>query len=696
MTFSYPDAPRLDQVDVLHGHPVTDPYRWLEAADDPRTVHWAAEQDALVGPYLDGLAGRETLRERLTALLRAGAVTPPVWRGNRAFYTRRDAGAEHAALVVQEAEGDERVLLDPTVLDPTGTTTLDAWTPSHEGDKLAYQVSVGGDEESQLHVLDVATGEPLDGPIDRCRYSPVGWLPGGEHLFYVRRLAPGTVPAGEEQFHRRVWRHLLGGDPDHDVEIHGAGLDPTNYYDVHVSRDGRWLTISASAGTAPRDDVWVADLTAADGSPDLREVQVGIDARCSAWVGHDGRLYLLTDRDAARGRLCVTTPENPAYPTWREAVPESATEVLQDVALVEGPHDGPLLLAAHGRDASSRLSVFDPTNGTRICSVDLPGVGSIAGLHSHPAGSTRAWIGYTDFSTAPSVLAWESASPYGTTSWQAAPGDAPTVDAQVTETRFTSADGTEVHMFVVSPDGARDAPRPCVLYGYGGFNVSLGPAYSAATLAWVAAGGVWAVANLRGGSEQGEQWHRGGMREAKQNVFDDFAAAAVALVADGWTTPAQLAVMGGSNGGLLVGAALTQHPDHFAAVVCSAPLLDMVRYERFGLGRTWNDEYGTAADPTELGWLLGYSPYHRVRAGTAYPAVLFTTFDSDTRVDPLHARKLCAALQHATTGAGPVLLRREIDVGHGARSISRTVALSTDQLAFLAAQTGLALDARPR
>ena len=265
----------------------------------------------------------------------------------------------------------------------------------------------------------------------------------------------------------------------------------------------------------------------------------------------------------------------------------------------------------------------------------------------------------------------------------------PSPDVVVTETHATSADGTAVHLFVLSLEGAPSRPRPTVLYGYGGFNVSLTPGYSAQALAWVAAGGVWAVANLRGGSEHGEQWHRAGMREHKQNVFDDFAAAGEHLVAEGWTTPAQLGVFGGSNGGLLVGATTTQRPDLVAAVVCSAPLLDMVRYELFGLGRTWNDEYGTAADAEELGWLLGYSPYHHVVEGTAYPAVLFTTFESDTRVDPLHARKLAAALQHATSSAAPVVLRREVAVGHGARAVSRTVGLAADQLAFLAARTGL-------
>ncbi len=688
MNVSYPAAERVDQVDVLHGHPVADPYRWLESVDDPRTVAWSGQQDDMATAFLEALPGRAELRERLAALLRAGSVTPPVWRGERAFYTRREAGQEHAVLLVREANGSDRVLLDPMTLDPAGTTTLDSWEPSVEGERLVYQISVGGDEESLLHVIDVVTGDLLDGPIDRCRYSPVAWLPGGEQLYYVRRLPPEAVPTGEEQFHRRVWRHIVGSDPDRDVEVHGAGLDATNYYDVHVSQDGRWLTVSASAGTAPRDDVWIADLA---GAGPLREVQVGVDARCAAWVASDGRLYLLTDRDAPRGRLCVTSPETPAYDRWREVVPESDTDVLQDVALVDGPHDGPLILVAHGRDASSRLSLVDPTNGTRICTVDLPGVGSVVGLTAHPDGGQQAWIGYTDFATAPSVLMWDSGAPYGTSSWERAPGDAPHQAATVTEVHFPSADGTTIHMFVVSPDGHAAQPRPTVLYGYGGFNVALAPAYSAAMLTWVAAGGVWAVANLRGGSENGEAWHRAGMRAHKQNVFDDFAAAAASLTAAGWSTPQQLAIMGGSNGGLLVGAALTQRPELYAAVVCSAPLLDMVRYEHFGLGRTWNDEYGTAADAEELSWLLGYSPYHRVVPGTAYPAVLFTTFDSDTRVDPLHARKTCAALQHATTDDAPILLRRELDVGHGQRSVSRTLDLAVDQLAFLAARTGLSV-----
>jgi prolyl oligopeptidase len=691
----YPEAARLHLVEDLHGHLVADPYRWLEDPADPRTGEWTAAQDALATEVLGGLPLRQEFAARLEKLVHAGTVGVPVWRGERAFSTRRDPGQEHAVLRVREPDGTVRVLVDPMALDPEGTTTLDAWSPSWEGDRLAYQLSTGGDEESRLYVLDVATGEVVDGSIDRCRYSPVAWLPGGEELFYVRRLAPDQVPAGEQQFHRRVWRHRVGSPAEHDVLVHGEGSDPTTYFGVHTSRDGRWLVVSGSAGTAPRDDVWIADLA---GDGELRDFQTGIDAQTVAWVARDGRLWLMSDRGTPRWRLAVADPADPstwAPEAWQDVVPQQPDAVLSDVALVDSPDGALQVLAVHAVDASDRLSIWAGDGAGWVAEVGGLGVGSISGVSAHPEGGTEAWVGYTDYATPPSVLRWDAASPTTLETWEqaAVAGDVP--ELTVVETHATSADGTPVHLFVLSAPGTPtepmpDQPRPTVLYGYGGFNVSLTPAYTAQALAWVATGGVWAVANLRGGSEHGEQWHRAGMREHKQNVFDDFAAAGEHLVAQGWTTHDQLAVMGGSNGGLLVGATLTQRPDLAAAVVCSAPLLDMVRYERFGLGRTWNDEYGTADDPTELGWLLGYSPYHAVREGTAYPAVLFTTFESDTRVHPLHGRKLAAALQHATTSESPVVLRRETSVGHGARAVSRTVGLAADQLAFLAAHTGLA------
>ena len=671
---TYPEAPRGDVVDDLFGTPVADPYRWLEDAGSPATTAWRQSQDALCATELGALPGRAGLRDRLNQLLSAGSADAPAWRAGRVFWTRRGPAQEHAVLWTRDGNGPERPLLDVTALDPTGTTTLDAWAPSKEGRLLAYQLSTGGDEQSLLRVLDVDTGQIVDGPVDRCRYSPVAWEPGGAALFYVRRLDPALVPTGEEQFHRRVYRHVVGTPAADDTEVWGAGLDLTNYYGCSVSLDGRWLVVTASAGTAARDDVWLFDLLSG-GPPAI--VQQGVDARCSAWVARDGRLWLLTDAGAPRGRLCVADTCSPQ--TWATLVPEDPEAVLEDVELLA---DGRLVVLRSRHAVSEVVLDGEP--------VELPGLGTVGGLSGHPEGGDEVWLGWNDTTSPPRVLRLDAGS--GELAlWEDAPGRAELPPVQDRLVEVTSADGTTVRAQVLSPGGPAGPPRPTVLYGYGGFGVPLTPGYTATALAWVAAGGVWVVANLRGGSEEGEAWHRDGMRQHKQHVFDDLAAVADALVAQGVTTPAQLGIYGGSNGGLLVGAALTQRPEAYAAVVCSAPLLDMVRYELFGLGRTWNDEFGTAADPVELGWLLSYSPYHHVREGARYPAVLFTVFDGDSRVDPLHARKLCAALQHATASPAPVLLRDERDVGHGARSVTRTVGLSVDILAFLAAHTGLEL-----
>lgn len=711
---AYPAAPRTDLVEDLHGHRVADPFRTLEDADDARTQAWSLAQDDLWEAYRaraeDAATGTPfaagALTARLRTLLGAGFVGAPAWRGERQFFSRRAGDQEHAVVVVAEpgpgGTTTERVLVDPLALDAGGTTTLDAWQPSKEGHLLAYQVSHGGTEESVLHVLDVASGELVDGPVDRARYSPVAWLPGGDAFYYVRRVAPDLVPADERQYHRRVWLHRVGTPPEQDVEVFGAGLDLTNYYGVQVSLDGRWLVVSASAGTAPRTDVWIADLTApgAHAAPTFVEVAVGLDAEVGAWVARDGRLYVHTDLDAPRGRLAVADPTTPGVAHWRTLLPQDDVAVLEGVAFVDDgdPARPTGLLASWRRHTVSEVTVHDPATGDRTGEVPLPGLGSVPGLVTRPEGGPEVWFSYTDHVTVPRVHRYDARTG-AVDVWAEPPGEVPDVPAVRTQqVEVTSADGTTVRAFVLAradrldADGRPLAPAPTVLYGYGGFQISLDPAYSATTLAWVEAGGVYVVAHLRGGGEEGEEWHRAGMRGAKQNVFDDFHAVAEHLVAGGWTTTDALACWGGSNGGLLVGAAVTQRPDLWAAAVCSAPLLDMVRYQRFGLGVTWTEEYGDADDPVELGWLLGYSPYHRVVDGTAYPAVLLTVFEGDTRVDPLHARKLAAALQAATSSdplERPVLLRREVGVGHGARALSRTVVLSAEQLRFVADRTGL-------
>ena len=687
----YPEAERLDLVENLHGHEVADPYRWLEDPADPRTVDWAQAQDRLARERLDALPGRDTLAGLIEPLVRTGTVGVPVWRAGRAFFTRRRADQEHAVLYVREPDGTQRPLLDVHAQDPSGRTVLDTWSPSREGTRLAYMTSVGGDEESRLYVLDVASGELIEGPIDRVKFSPVGWLPGGEELIYVRRLPPEAVPDGEEAFHRRVWRHRIGTDPDRsDVLLHGDGLDATMLYDLNTSADGRWLVIIATRGTARRNWLWVVDL---HGDQVPREVVAyEDDVRVHAWVERDGRLYLLTTHQADRWRLCVADPETPDVAQWTELVPEDPEAVLDDVRYLPGPRQ---LVALKTRHAVSELHRYDADTGKPSGPIELPGPGTVLALSTvdgaTAGGGDTVWIGWSDFRTPPSVLAYRDGS---TVVFEAAPGAVEPAAVSVRQVTYPSRDGTLVRMFIVAPEGEPGGPRPTLLSGYGGFAISQLPTYRPDALAWVLAGGVYALAGLRGGAEEGEEWHRAGMREHKQNVFDDLHAAADHLVWQGWTSPDRLAISGGSNGGLLVGAALTQRPAAYRAVVCAKPLLDMVRYERFLIGRYWNHEYGTADDPVELGWLLGYSPYHRTVPGTEYPAVLFTSYENDARTDPCHPRKMCAALQHATAGdpqTRPVLLRRETEVGHGDRSVSRTVALQVDLLAFLAHHTGLAI-----
>jgi prolyl oligopeptidase len=692
--FGYPGARRLDLTEDIGGHRVSDPYRWLEDDTGDQRGGWLAAEAELFGSYRDEeLPGRDRLAAQVRELLSTGYVGTPVWRGERCLFTQRTPDQEHGVLCTRLADGPVEVLVDPMAIDPSGLTTLDAWQPDKEGRLLAYQLSEGGDEESLLRVIDVTTGSLVDGPIDRCRYSNVAWLPGGKAFYYTRRLPPSAVPDGESQYHRRVYLHQIGTPADSDVLIFGSGRDKTDYYSVSVSRDGRWLTISASRGTAPRNDLWIADLSESDpASPDLRVIQEGLDVQTGVHVGRDGRLYVYTDADAPRARLAVTDPADPGPATWQNLIGEDPEAVLRGYAILDGAelarHHGAVLLASWTRHAVSEITVHDLATGERVGRVPLPGLGTVGGISERPEGGHEAWFVYTDYTTSSVVLRFDARTSEVTT-WATAPGSAavPAVTAQ--QVTYESKDGTAVRMLVISAEGTPSGPRPTILYGYGGFDISLTPAYSPNVLAWVSTGGVYAIANLRGGSEEGEEWHRAGMLDRKQNVFDDFHAAAEALIRDGWTTPEQLAISGGSNGGLLVGAALTQRPELYAAVVCSAPLLDMVRYERFGLGQTWNVEYGTAADPEQLGWLLSYSPYHHVVPGTAYPAVLFTVFTNDTRVDPVHAYKMCAALQDASSSGRPILLRAEDQVGHGARAVSRTAELAGDTLAFAARHTGL-------
>ena len=686
----YPNALREEVADNLHGTLVADPYRWLEDASDDRTREWVEQQNTLMENERVTWTRRDQFAKRVDQLLQSGSVSPPYFRGERTFFTRRNPGQQFAVLYVREGQGSEQVLIDPMELDPSGLTTLDSWQPSKEGDRLAYQLSEGGTEESVVYVMDVETGQRIDGPIDRCRFSPIAWLPGGHSFYYVRRIDPALLPESEANFHRRVYLHTVGSATTEDVVVFGAGMNMTNYYGVEVSRHGHWLQVSASEGTEPRNDLWVADLTTCPADqPAFTLVQGDVDAQTSFSFSRDGRVYVFTDREAPRGRLAVTSPGAWAATSWTDLLPEATDAVLESVALLDGDELAQdLLLAAWSSHGIARFTLHNAADGQFLRAIELPGVGAVGGPIEHIDGGPVCWFVYTDHTTVPKVYRFDARDDSIEVEI-APPGvvDVPQVSSQQVE--YTSADGTVVRMFIISPNKEADRPRPTILYGYGGFGIPLQPGYSSSILAWVEAGGVWAVANIRGGGEEGEEWHRAGMLGNKQNVYDDFHAAAEYLIAQNWTTPAQLGILGGSNGGLLMGAAMTQRPELFNAVVCVAPLLDMIRYTTSELGPTWTVEYGDPEDPEQFAWLHAYSPYHQVREGSDYPATMFVVFDNDTRTDPMHGRKMCAAAQAATCGDRPIVLRTEGDVGHGARSVSKSIDETADTLAFFARWTGL-------
>ena len=685
----YPPADRLDLIEELHGHQVADPYRWLEDPKSAQTRQWVAAQGQLFESTSAEWKTQPEFAARITELLGTGDIGLPRFRGRLCFFTRRACDGELPGLYVRDDSANpltERILIDPLAIDPAATTTLDSWNPSPSGALIAVLISAGGTEDSELLVIDVATGETVDGPIDRCRFSSIGWLPDDGGFYYVRREDPAGLAETEASYHRRIRLRRFDRRPDEDIVVFGDDRDKASIFSAQTDASGRWLVLHSQIGTQHSNEVWLADLEAGDPDrPQLVPVITGRQAETRAHVADDGRLYLLTDLDAPRFRLAVTDPQTPGLEHWKTLLPEDTEAVLNDVAVVHRA-DRPVFLALRARHALSEISVHDLRTGESSGSVALPAPGTVTELVSRFGGGHQVWFDLTAFDSPTSAYCFD-ANTGQLTLHERSPGSVtPHVQIEVQQVSCTSADGTLVRMFVVAQAVRPDRPRPTVLTGYGGFNISRSPTYSPWAIAWVESGGVYVLANLRGGSEEGTAWHEAGYRADKQNVFDDFNSAAEHLISTGWTTPDLLGIQGGSNGGLLVGAAMTQRPELYRAVVCSAPLLDMARYERFGLGRFWSHEYGSADDPLEFGWLLGYSPYHHVRPA-AYPATLFTVFDGDTRVDVLHARKMSAALQAATSvpvNECPILFRLETGVGHGARAASRTAGLAADQLAFFA------------
>ena len=666
---------------MRHGVEVRDPYRWLEDGDAEEVRRWSEAQGRHTRAALDAIPFTAAIRERLRVLFSIGLVSAPAIRGDRYFHQRRTGDQEQPVLYLRQGrEGEDRVLLDPARFAEDRTSALDWYYPSDDGRLLAYGVSEGGSEKSVLRILDVDTGRDLADVIPFTRACSLEWRPDGSGFFYTRYPEPGSVPPGEENYRRRVYEHVLGRDWREDPLVFGADRPPEDWANVHLSPGGRWLAVSVSRGWT-RTDVYLRDLASPD-SPFVTVIE-GLDAVFGVDVRND-RLYLQTNLDAPRSRLVAADLEHPGRETWRDVLPEGP-DVLEGTALI-----GDWIVAVWLRDASSRVTLH-ARDGTLLHEVALPVIGSVAGLTGEWDGR-EAFLGFTSYAVPPTVYRLALPDP-ALELWARAPGEVDADRFRVRLVHYPSRDGTLVSMFLVD---ARDRPTDgrgaALLTGYGGFNISHTPAFGRGVIQFLEKGGLYAVAHLRGGGEYGEDWHRQGMLDRKQNVFDDFLAAADFLLQQGHAGRGRLAIMGGSNGGLLVGAALTQRPGLFRAVVCQVPLLDMVRYHLFRIARLWIPEYGSADDPEAFRWLHAYSPYHHVRDGTPYPAVLITTGESDSRVDPLHARKMAARLQAATSSDHPILLRLETRAGHGqGKPLSKTLEEWTDVWAFLFSELSLAI-----
>jgi prolyl oligopeptidase len=653
-------------VEVLHGVEVHDPYRWLEDGSAPETKAWAEAQNARTRAVLDAIPARPRLHERLSTLLRAGTSGAPRIEGGQVFSLDRWGDREQAVLCVRPLHADDApeptVVLDPAALLGDDTAALDWFHPSRDGRLVAYGTSASGDERSTLRVLDVSTGEQLSDEIPHTRAASVGWWPDGLGFHYTRYATGGD-------YDRYVFAHRLGTDW-HDDEVVFADLpDRTAWPDVSVSRDGRWALVHVELGWS-RNDVHLLDLQTGARTT-LIEGQEAV-----TWLGFDeprDRLVGHTNLDAPRGRV-IEAPLGDG--PWTTLIPESDA-VVEAVALTSSS-----MLVATSRRALSSLHRHE-VDGTGRHPIELPDASSLAGLSTAKDEDT-AVIALTSF-TRPSTL-FRLRDGSALVRWSDLPGGPDPARFSVEQVDYPSTDGTLIPLFLVRPAGAPAIAMPTVLNGYGGFAVTNSPAYSALAATWVEEGGCWAVAGIRGGAEEGEAWHQAGMRDRKQQVFDDFHAAADWLVAEGHTTREQLSIRGGSNGGLLIGAAITQRPDLCRAAVCAVPLLDMVRYHHFLIARLWIPEYGDPDVAEDFAWLYDYSPYHHVADGVCYPATLIETGEEDSRVDPLHARKFAARLQAATScpEENPILVRIEAKAGHGqGKPAGRQADEAADVLAFL-------------
>ena len=670
--YAYPSPPLNDQIDTYHGYRVTDPFRTLEDLDAPETRKWVDAEQELTGRFLEAVPQRAAIHKRLTDLWNYERFGAPTRVGSRYVFSRNGGLDNQSVLYIADTPGGTaQVLLDPNMLSEDGTVALAGVSFSDDGSLMAYATATSGSDWMTWRVRDIAGGIDLPDEIRWSKFSGASWLPDGRGFFYSRY----AEPAAEQQFkdenvHQTVYFHALGTPQHADLEVYARPDHPHWGISADVTEDGRWLVIAAREGTEPNNRVFVRDVHG--GAPVIELLPEG-DAEYR-YIGNDGdRFYFKTTLGAPRGRI-ISVEVGERSPV--EIVPQS-DDLLESAALF-----GDLFVLEYLHDAHSIVRRCD-VHGVPLGEIPLPGLGSANGF----GGKRRMMETFFAFSTYtdPSSV-YRLDVKCGTTSLVFAPTVGFDARDYVSEqVFFASDDGTRIPMIVTHKRGfVRDGSAPALLYGYGGFNISLTPAFSPAVLVWLELGGVWAVPNLRGGGEYGEEWHRAGTRERKQNVFDDFLAAAEYLTANRFTSTPKLAIFGGSNGGLLVGACMTQHPEKFGAAIASVGVFDMLRFQKFTIGWAWTADYGSSDEADDFAYLYAYSPLHNVRVDAAYPATLIETADHDDRVFPAHSFKFAAALQAAQGGPAPILIRIEKKAGHGAgKPTNKIIEEVADRYAFL-------------
>jgi prolyl oligopeptidase len=674
----YPPTRRADHVDDYHGTKVADPYRWLE--DDVRksqeVADWVAAQNQVTFAYLKAIPEREALQRRLTELWNYEKYSSPFKIGGRYYYTKNDGLQNQSVLYTMDTlDGPARVLVDPNQWSKDGTVALSGLSYSDDGKYVAYGVAEAGSDWQTWRVLSIAPAKVLDDEVRWVKYSGTSWTKDGKGFFYSRYDEP--KPGAEFQsttFNHKVYYHRVGTPQSDDVLVYRRPDHPDWGFGAQVSEDGRYLLLTTHVGTAHKYRITYKDLAEPYGLPiDLIE---NFEHEYH-FVGNEGPVFFFkTDLDASRGRLIAIDIRKPDRANWKEIIPQ-APEALTELDLV-----GNLFIAHYLKDAKTQVKMYTLA-GTFVREVEFPGIGSALGFTGRRT-DTETFYMFSSFATPPSVYRYDLITGKSTLFRQAQVKFQPN-DYEVKQVFYRSKDGTRVPMFLAHKKGIRlDGSNPTLLYGYGGFSIPMTPSFSVSRVAWMELGGVYASANLRGGSEYGEEWHLAGTKLKKQNVFDDFIAAAQWLIENQYTKPEKLAIQGGSNGGLLVGAAMTQRPDLFGACLPAVGVMDMLRFQKFTAGRFWVDDYGSSDNPEEFKALRAYSPYHNLKKGTRYPATLVTTADTDDRVVPGHSFKFAAALQDAHTGETPVLIRIETRAGHGAgKPTAKVIEEIADQWAFL-------------